>query len=432
MRPIWCAYSLLFFTVIMIVIAFIIRSYMDQGHVGEFFYDQDRLRNTLHKYFVYEETRGERVARKEREQVIERWRKYGDGTEGVKTILYWNTMKVEQDFMFGTGDIFQGCPVPHCYATTERHLDDIKDFHAILFNGIEIRFRDLPAGRSPHQRYIFFTWESPSSRRIRPANFVLKPDYYNWTISYRLDSDIIRPFGMVRDILTDEIVAPPRNPTDAVTWRYPEYLLEVDTAELNLIKKKKRMAAWFASRCISDSKREILVDELRTHFEVDIYGDCGPLQCDQKNLEDCYDIVERDYYFYLSFENTLCKDYVTEILFQPLSRNVIPVVYGGADYTKFAPPHSYINVMDFNSTAELARFMYRLVDDPMGYHSYFWWKNYYRLEDASKPTLCDLCAKLHDDDLPAKQLRNFMKYYIVGQCFSPESLPWYYTLRYLP
>jgi hypothetical protein len=43
--------------------------------------------------------------------------------------------------------------------------------------------------------------------------------------------------------------------------------------------------------------------------------------------------VER-YYFYLAFENSLCKDYITEKFFDAMSRDVVPVVRGGGDYAK--------------------------------------------------------------------------------------------------
>ena len=43
-------------------------------------------------------------------------------------------------------------------------------------------------------------------------------------------------------------------------------------------------------------------------FKVDIFGYCGSGRCDQ---ECNHDVIERDYMFYLSFENSLCDHYVT-------------------------------------------------------------------------------------------------------------------------
>ena len=61
------------------------------------------------------------------------------------------------------------------------------------------------------------------------------------------------------------------------------------------------------------------------------------------------------YRFYLAFENSMCRDYVSEKVFQRMADSlVIPIVMGGANYSAHLPPHSYINVEDFKSPKELA------------------------------------------------------------------------------
>ena len=72
---------------------------------------------------------------------------------------------------------------------------------------------------------------------------------------------------------------------------------------------------------------------------------------------DCYAKIEKEYKFYLSFENSLCTDYVTEKFFNVLKYNMVPVTYNGAEMEKFAPRHSYINALDFPSVQELAKYL---------------------------------------------------------------------------
>ena len=50
-------------------------------------------------------------------------------------------------------------------------------------------------------------------------------------------------------------------------------------------------------------------------------------------------------------ENNLCEDYVTEKLFRTMGTRVqaLPIAMGKADYAKFVPPHSILNVMDYKS-----------------------------------------------------------------------------------
>ena len=59
-------------------------------------------------------------------------------------------------------------------------------------------------------------------------------------------------------------------------------------------------------------------------------------------------MIERDYKFYLAFENSLCRDYVTEKFYNPLLYSTVPIVYSGADYYD-APLNSYIDVRNFTS-----------------------------------------------------------------------------------
>ncbi|XP_024938992.1 alpha-(1,3)-fucosyltransferase fut-1-like [Cephus cinctus] len=185
----------------------------------------------------------------------------------IKTILYWNKMYVEQEkyFFFGHGDIFKGCPVPHCYATNKRdYHESLTDFDAILFHGVEMVKGDIPKVRSPNQRYVFFTWESAASRPINNHVFELTPNYYNWTMGFRMDSDIPRPYAVVRDRNTNEIVAPS---SKEVSWREPEDTFS-DPELDNLVKEKTKMAAWFVSHCNTISKRDALVAALRKYIRV--------------------------------------------------------------------------------------------------------------------------------------------------------------------
>lgn len=146
------------------------------------------------------------------------------------------------------------------------------------------------------------------------------------------------------------------------------------------------MVSWVVSNCVDDpSGRMQLVQSLNKTIPVDIYGKCGK-PCENN----CKGELAKEYYFYFAGENSLALDYISEKPFVVLQGQVIPVVYGGADYAKFLPPKSFINAQDFNTTEELGLFLMELSRDTEEYLSYFWWtEEYYVLHGRAYAGLCE-------------------------------------------
>ena len=53
---------------------------------------------------------------------------------------------------------------------------------------------------------------------------------------------------------------------------------------------------------------------------LDQFGHCNKKAC--ADNEKCYDSMEGNYKFYLSFENSLCQDYVTEKFWNFLGKTI--------------------------------------------------------------------------------------------------------------
>ena len=173
-----------------------------------------------------------------------------------------------------------------------------------------------------------------------------------------------------------------------------------------------------------------MVDTLHLLIQVDIYGACGTLKnCTRKEEIACWDIVEHDYFFYLSFENSLCKDYITEKFFHAYKRNIVPVVLGGAlddkenssDYINGlgTPPHSFIDARQHSSPKSLAKYLNELYASPQLYAEYFWWKDHYNVTfdpaQVTTKTYCDICRHLHeksgDEESNHKVIRDLQEFW---------------------
>lgn len=129
--------------------------------------------------------------------------------KGMKTILLWNTFFGDKNFYFGEGDIFRDCPVDTCKIFNDRKHMNVEDYDAILFHGNDLNIYDVPQWRKPKQLYVYVNLESPANRAVS-SDF--DSDYFNLTMTYRLDSDIPWTYASIEEIKSGKFVAPSRNP----------------------------------------------------------------------------------------------------------------------------------------------------------------------------------------------------------------------------
>jgi alpha-1,3-fucosyltransferase len=253
---------------------------------------------------------------------------------------------------------------------------------------------DFQNKRNESQRLVFFTQEAPPALTSL-YNMTQLANLFNWTMTYRKNADIPLLYGR---IIPKENA--PRTPEEVNRLR--EKARNTSNRPLH---NKTKTATWMVSHCNTHSHRETYVAELNKYIDIDTYGPCGSHRCARHNLYSsdpkCYDLLESTYKFYFSFENAICPDYVTEKFFKVMAYDIVPVVYGGADYTQYAPPHSYINARQFKPK-ELADYLKILAANDTLYNEYFWWKDYYHVEmtlnERSRHAFCDLCQKLHEQE----------------------------------
>ena len=336
--------------------------------------------------------------RKEEEEEEEEEESRKTHKEGprLKRILYWTKYFRAKHFQFGFGQwpfIHYKCPVDTCTATNDKST--LLDADVIVFHGPLTK--KLPEVRLRNQIYVFVQkepWLERSNKTLVAFN-----DVINLTMTYRADSDIVLPYGYVY-----------RNHSAAIR-RHPF----VDPVA------KRRSVAWPVSHCQTESRREVYAKELAKYIDVDVYGDCGDHVCPKDRNPECWEMFEREYRFLLAFENQACKDYVTEKAFRPLAHNIVPIVYGGADYDQLLPKHSFIDVRRYPDPKDLAKHLRYLTRNRTAYDEYFRWKDGGFEVETYKEALmakafCKLCAIAHNKHYKYRRYQDLRKWWVDGAC----------------
>ena len=289
-------------------------------------------------------------------------------------ILYWT--RDNKGKWFGVGsDAFKTCKFTNCLATGDKK--ELLTSDAVLFHLKYVN--SFPTVRLPDQKWIMHIRESP----INKGNYYRYNGRFNTTWTYDRTSDIWTNSSHLKSVngglfLKREI------PDSALMNR-------------NYAQGRSKLVAWFVSHCETKSKRLEYVKHLQNYIDVDIYGKCGSLKCGRFRRESelvCLNMLNTTYKFYLSFENSLCDDYVTEKFWKAIHNNVVPVVLGAYNYSELMPPNSYIDIKDFASPKELAEYLIMLDGNDELYNRYLSWKGVYEIV-KHPPVQCNLCEYLN-------------------------------------
>ncbi|XP_059139029.1 3-galactosyl-N-acetylglucosaminide 4-alpha-L-fucosyltransferase FUT3-like [Physella acuta] len=266
---------------------------------------------------------------------------------------------------------FNDCQYSLCNYTTNLTLAD-----AVLTYGSFVRTYDFPTfDRPPGQRWIFFNFD-PAIKNYNLDREEVK-SVFNWTLTYQLSADIPVVYGLL--------------------GKYEPPFKDID----RIYDGKSKNVAWFVSHCNTWGLREVYVRRMSSVLPVDIFGDCGNLTCGAgyrfNDSALCLPMLSREYKFYLAFENSFCKDYVTEKFFKLFKDvDIIPVVRGDFNYKKYLPSGIFVDAADFSSPEELARYLLELGADKKRYTEMLRRKNRWRYVPEAR-LLCKVCEKLHTD-----------------------------------
>ncbi|KAB7498609.1 hypothetical protein Anas_09488 [Armadillidium nasatum] len=100
-----------------------------------------------------------------------------------------------KNYGFGIGhEPFACCKEKRCFMTDNRSKIPVEEFDAVIIHFKDLEKKNLPKKRSSHQRYIFYESEPPPISGKYPQNF---EGIFNWTLTYRRDSDILFGYGTI-------------------------------------------------------------------------------------------------------------------------------------------------------------------------------------------------------------------------------------------
>ena len=202
----------------------------------------------------------------------------------------------ENKFLFAANKCLSG-DFELTYDKQRFEESDLVVFHARNMPSVD-HLRTLLKNRSTSQRWVYALWESPNATpNPAPLNGL-----FNSTWTYRSDSDFWSPYGSYEELSEEEKVEKMKN--------IPDYS-----------QGKTELVAWMVGNC-GAQPRMAFVQNLKKYIKVDVFGRCSGKFGQQRgygNLTACL----KTFKFYLSFENALCEDYITEKYWGRLGKTLV-------------------------------------------------------------------------------------------------------------
>ncbi|KAK0151226.1 Alpha-(1,3)-fucosyltransferase 9 [Merluccius polli] len=257
-----------------------------------------------------------------------------------------------------------GFEMKGCHITDDRTL--YSKAHAVLFHHRDLRgdLSNMPKEPRPwFQKWLWWNRESPQNSHPIPQTNNL----FNATLNYRLDSTVPVPYGFLsqRPRVEDDFKIP----------------------------AKDKLVCWIVSNWNNNDKRVKFYNELKKHIKIDTYG--GAFGKRISSAEAAKIITSCK--FYLSFENSIYKDYMTEKLYNPLLMGTVPIVLGPPrdNYEQHVIGTSFIHFEDFATPEMLADKLRFLDQNETEYMQYFTWRrNFMATRSDMSKDVCLICNYL--------------------------------------
>ena len=214
-----------------------------------------------------------------------------NNTSPMKLILAWTKFYGTENFGYGLGKVGpfkeHNCPVTNCELTRDKKRLNDSDFVIVwLTDSIE---QDIPKYRLEKQRWIGGVIESP----VHTPSFGQFNGVFNYTADYQVESEFGINYESQKRFLWG------LNTTFNDSYDYSQGKTGFMTALIS------NCGAWH-------NNRMAYIANLKKYINMTVHGGCGQ-KCPPD--VDCREFVGAKYKFYFAFENSNCKDYITEKFF---------------------------------------------------------------------------------------------------------------------
>ncbi|XP_061700651.1 4-galactosyl-N-acetylglucosaminide 3-alpha-L-fucosyltransferase 9-like [Syngnathoides biaculeatus] len=235
-----------------------------------------------------------------------------------------------------------------CFITANQTFFNQSDGVVIHHRDIRSDLSNLPPLRRPSfQKWIWMNLESPT----HSPQLAGTKNLFNLTLNYRRDADIPVPYGFVVSTEGEDNVIPP---------------------------SKNKLLCWIVSNWNQEHVRVKYYNELYKHIKVNGYGRAFGNRIENQD----YFPTVASCKFYLAFENSIHKDYITEKFYNPLGVGTVPVVLGPSrdNYENVIQGDAFIHVDDFASPKDLADYLLLLDKNEEMYLKYFKWRRHFKVK----------------------------------------------------
>ncbi|KAH9278641.1 Glycoprotein 3-alpha-L-fucosyltransferase A [Echinococcus granulosus] len=255
-----------------------------------------------------------------------------------------------------------GCRYKCIFTNTHKHLS--RGDAAVFSNRFPLR-----TGISLKNRGALIAFESGESPLYTPALFPPHLRQIDLFITYMA----ISPVPFVYSVFVRN-----KNPRYRFTSEEATFMRSKNYVHLlpPYHGRRRKMIAWAVSNHHARNNRVEYASAIAKFIPVDIYGR-NRAQF-PPDLDPFY-FLSLNYKFYLSFENSNCRNYITEKVYvNAMQYDMVPIVLGAFkdDYESTLPPHSFINVDDYRSIRELTDYLLYLDKNDTAYAAYFAWKEH--------------------------------------------------------